>query len=389
MTMVKMQKDNFFIGKRTPLLIIVCLLILFMGIAQAFASANCAKRYPNPRIKFDRQDAQGRVYIPVVNRGAYDNEMFRAAPELPPCGGNTNSSRTWVDIYDAATNARLYGFCALNSKDDLKGLWFLPTTPSGRAYIIINDRACKKTYKSNTITWGPQDNCKKRYPNPKIKFDRQDAQGRVYIPVLNWGSYDNEMFRVAPELPPCGLNSNSSRTWVDIYDAATNARLYGFCGLNSNDDLKGIWFLPTTPSGRAYIIINDRACKKTYKSNTITWGPQDNCKKRYPNPKIKFDRQDAQGRVYIPVLNWGSYDNEMFRVAPELPPCGLNSNSSRTWVDIYNAATNAKIYGFCGLNSNDDLKSIWFKPSTPHGLVYIIINDRACKKSYKSNRIKF
>ena len=149
--MVKMQKDNFFVGKRTPLLVICCLLILFMGITQAFARSNCTKRYPRPKIKFDRQDAQGRVYIPVLNWSAYDNELFRKAPELPPCGSNANASRTWIDIYNAATNARLYGFCALKSKDDLKSIWFKPSTSHGLVYIIINDRACKKTYKSNRI----------------------------------------------------------------------------------------------------------------------------------------------------------------------------------------------------------------------------------------------
>jgi hypothetical protein len=117
----------------------------------------------------------------------------------------------------------------------------------------------------------PLNDCNKRYPLPQIKFDRKDAEGRVYIPVVNWNAYDKEMFRKATELPPCGLNTNSARTWVDIYNADTNARIYGFCAFDSKDDLKGIWFKPTTPKGRVYIIINDRACKKTYKSNTITF----------------------------------------------------------------------------------------------------------------------
>jgi len=117
----------------------------------------------------------------------------------------------------------------------------------------------------------PQDDCRKKYPNPQIKFDHIDKEGRVYIPVVNWAAYSNEMFRSAPELPPCGLNTNSSRTWVDIYDADTNNRIYGFCAFNSNDDLKTIWFLSKAKKGRVYIILQDRACKKNYKSNTITW----------------------------------------------------------------------------------------------------------------------
>ena len=231
-----------------------------------------------------------------------------------------------------------------------------------------------------------KDDCTAVYPEPEIEYDRTDADGRVYIPVTNWSAYADEMFREAPELPPCGSNTNSSRTWVDIYDAENDTRIYGFCGFNSNDDLKSIWFKPSAPNGKVYIIINDRACGKTYKSNTIPFGE---CAETYPAPEIKYDRTDADGRVYIPVVNWSAYPNELFRQAPELPPCGLNANSSRTWIGIYNAANDARIYGFCGFDSNDDLEKIWFKPSTSSGKVYIIIDDRACGKEYKSNAISF
>lgn len=259
--------------KGSPGLILIFLLATFISIAPVFAADDCRKTYPNPEIKFDRQDAEGRVFIPVVNWTAYDNELFRKAPDLPPCGANTNSARAWVDIYNADTNAKIYGFCALTSNDGLKSLWFKPNTFKGRAYIIINDRACQKNYKSNIITWGPQDNCQKTYPDPSLRFDRQEADGKVYISVHNWKlyAYDAELFRKAPDLPPCGANTNSARTWVDIYNADTNARIYGFCTLNSYTELKSLWFKPSTPKGRVYIIINDRACKKTYKSNIINF----------------------------------------------------------------------------------------------------------------------
>ncbi len=114
-------------------------------------------------------------------------------------------------------------------------------------------------------------NCKKVYPRPRIKFERSDSKGRIYIPVLNWKYYSNFMFREAPELPPCGLNTKSSRTWVDIYNAKTNKRVYGFCAFNSNEDLSKIWFSKWGMSGRVYIVIRDRACNKTYRSNTVKW----------------------------------------------------------------------------------------------------------------------
>jgi hypothetical protein len=255
-------------------LILIFLFTTFMSIAPIFAKDDCQKTYPNPEIKFDHQDAEGRIYIPVVNWAAYDNELFRKAPDLPPCGANTESARTWVDVYNADTNAHLYGFCSFVSNNDLKvGIWFKPPTFKGRAYIIIKDRACQKNYKSNIISWGPQDNCQKTYPNPVIKFDHQDAEGRVYIPVFNWKfyAYDAELFRKAPDLPACGANTNSARTWVDIYNADTNVKIYGFCALNSYSELKSLWFKPSTPKGRVYIIINDRACRKTYKSNIVNF----------------------------------------------------------------------------------------------------------------------
>jgi|GEM_PF-1804062 len=388
----KKKTQIFLPAKGVCMVVMILFLSVFMiGAAQTQYRDDCRTTHPNPIIKFDRVDSEGRVYIPVTNWSVYPNQMFRPAPELPPCGANTNSARTWVDIYDANTNSRVYGFCALGTNADLKGIWFKPKTRSCRVYIILNDRACKKRYKSNTVSCREsvaQDDCRKRYPNPRIKYDHTDSEGRIYIPVINWSSYDNQMFRPAPELPPCGANTNSARTWVDIYNADTNKRVYGFCAFGTNADLKGIWFKGWARSGRVYIILNDRACKRKYKSNILRWGgpvAQDDCRKRYPNPKIKYDRMDSEGRVYIPVYNWSSYDNRMFRKAPDLPPCGANTNSARTWVDIYNADTNARVYGFCAFDSKDDLKTIWFKAWARSGRVYIILNDRACKRKYKSN----
>ncbi len=105
-------------------------------------------------------------------------------------------------------------------------------------------------------------NCRKVYPRPRIKFERSNSKGRIYIPVLNWKSYSNSMFIVY---------TKSSRTWVDIYNAETNEKVYGFHGFNSNEDLSKIWFPKWGMSGKVYIIIKDRACKKTYRSNNVEW----------------------------------------------------------------------------------------------------------------------
>jgi hypothetical protein len=87
----------------------------------------------------------------VLNKDQYPAEMFAAAPGLPPCGTNTNSSRSWVDFFDSS-GRRLYGFCALGSPDNLGKIWFATeegTVPPSWIYIEIHDRQTNTKYKSN------------------------------------------------------------------------------------------------------------------------------------------------------------------------------------------------------------------------------------------------
>ena len=94
---------------------------------------------------------------------------------------------------------------------------------------------------------------------------------RYSLRVDNWSSFPDDLFEAAPDLPPCGLNRNASRTWVDIH-AQGGARLYGFCALSSANDLKSLWF--ATPRNQAppagvYITLQDRRCNITYTSNSV------------------------------------------------------------------------------------------------------------------------
>ena len=57
---------------------------------------------PNPVITFLGAEyltvsgsQQTRYYFEVFNREDYPPDMFAASPKLPPCGSNTNASRTW------------------------------------------------------------------------------------------------------------------------------------------------------------------------------------------------------------------------------------------------------------------------------------------------------
>jgi hypothetical protein len=113
---------------------------------------------PNPVLYLKDQEhfTQGgkqwtRYLYGVMNYDAYPNEMFAPAPDLPPCGKNAKSSRTWVDIYDQG-GKRLYGFCALGKASDLNTIWFAmeeDVVPPSWIYIELNDRKTSTKYKSN------------------------------------------------------------------------------------------------------------------------------------------------------------------------------------------------------------------------------------------------
>ncbi|HEV2748215.1 MAG TPA: hypothetical protein VGW34_13060 [Allosphingosinicella sp.] len=92
-----------------------------------------------------------RYRYDVLNKDAYPAELFAAAPNLPPCGNNTNSARTWVDFFDQ-TGRRLYGFCALGRPEDLGLIWFAMeegVVPPSWIYIEMTDRQTNTKYKSN------------------------------------------------------------------------------------------------------------------------------------------------------------------------------------------------------------------------------------------------
>lgn len=92
-----------------------------------------------------------RYRYAVDNLAEYPDGLFAAAPGLPPCGQNTKASRTWVDLYEQ-NGKRLYGFCALGSRDGLGRLWFAVesgTVPPSWIYIELNDRQTNTRLKSN------------------------------------------------------------------------------------------------------------------------------------------------------------------------------------------------------------------------------------------------
>ncbi|MFN3388765.1 MAG: hypothetical protein ACK40O_07505 [Allosphingosinicella sp.] len=114
-------------------------------------------------------------------------------------------------------------------------------------------------------------------PNPILYFtgtEHYSANGKNWIryryDVFNKDGYPADMFAAAPSLPPCGMNANASRSWVDVFDGRTNRRLYGFCALGTPANLGSIWFAGeegTLPPSWIYIEIHDRQTGKKYRSN--------------------------------------------------------------------------------------------------------------------------
>jgi hypothetical protein len=124
-------------------------------IAEVVASA---PPLPNPVIYLTGTESvpqSGKTFIryhyDVFNKAEYPAEMFAAAPNLPPCGANKKSSRTWVDVYNQS-GKRLYGFCALTKPQDLNQIYFSleeGTIPPSWIYIEMTDRQTNTKYKSN------------------------------------------------------------------------------------------------------------------------------------------------------------------------------------------------------------------------------------------------
>jgi endonuclease I len=152
--------------KKTIVFILVSLVMMMAAndstaqTTQASATSQNpqAKTLPNPVLYFlgpEFYTAGGKEWtrykFAVDNSTAYPDSLFAAAPTLPPCGTNTNSSRTWVDFFNSQ-GKRLYGFCALGKASNLNGIWFSverDEVPPSYVYIEMTDRQTNTKYKSN------------------------------------------------------------------------------------------------------------------------------------------------------------------------------------------------------------------------------------------------
>jgi len=115
---------------------------------------------PKPRLGLIRTDdvtdkgRRLRIYtIEITNRTEFSDELFAASADLPPCGTNTNSARTWINVY-VDNGRRVYGWCAIHSIAELSSLKFnIPADDPQPAKIYVDfvDRREGKIVKSNKI----------------------------------------------------------------------------------------------------------------------------------------------------------------------------------------------------------------------------------------------
>jgi hypothetical protein len=149
--------------------------------------------------------------------------------------------------------------------------WTLPFTPGTYKIKAKSTQAKDSVIFTATVSAG--------LPNPILSFTGSEFYSvndvnfvRYNLAVTNYQAYPASMFAAAPDLPPCGLNTSASRTWINIYDASNDSYIYGFCAFGSPSDLQGIWFaepVGTPAPDQVYIKMIDRAANVTYTSNSV------------------------------------------------------------------------------------------------------------------------
>jgi len=122
-----------------------------LSAAPAMSSQLVAQQLPKPALVYNGSRDNGLHFIQytfaVSNYSEYPDELFRPAPDLPPCGLNDDASRMWVEIFDD-DQQRLYGFCALKAPAELQKLWFaIPEGKQPPAWIrvVLKDRQTGQT----------------------------------------------------------------------------------------------------------------------------------------------------------------------------------------------------------------------------------------------------
>lgn len=82
-------------------------------------------------------------------------------------------------------------------------------------------------------------------PIPQLSVlgvEDQSGDSTIALAIDNWADYSDDFFAPSPDLPSGGVNASASRTWIDVVDADSGKRLYGFCDLDSARQLSALVF---------------------------------------------------------------------------------------------------------------------------------------------------
>jgi hypothetical protein len=155
-----MEKNSKFFAKL--LLNIILLVAGLIFINDVSAQTNI----PSPKLSFvgtqdviNGENTRTIYWLSVDNRAEFADELFEESPDLPPCGRNTKSSRSWIQVNDSG-GGQLYAFCAIKSTSELNKLSFTVRKDDivpELVYIVITDRKTKKKYSSNLISTKKKD----------------------------------------------------------------------------------------------------------------------------------------------------------------------------------------------------------------------------------------
>lgn len=85
-----------------------------------------------------------------------------------------------------------------------------------------------------------------RLPEPKLELrsiETQDGgETAITLAVANWEDFSEDFFTTAPDLPPGSMGAKPWRTWIDVEDGESGARIYNFCEIFSPKQLQALTF---------------------------------------------------------------------------------------------------------------------------------------------------
>ncbi len=98
----------------------------------------------------------------------------------------------------------------------------------------------------------------------------------------------------------------------------------------------------------------------------------------------EYDVINDKYNVTFSLANHRQFPDELFSNAPDLPACGLNTNSSRSWV-YFKDVDNSQNRSYCNISSASKLEifSITYTGNIPES-VYLLIDDRRYDNQYIS-----